>query len=238
MLKLLIADDEAIIREGLLSLDWESAGVQVVAAVDNGLDALELLQSEFIDILLTDIRMQGLDGISVAKFIYEQKLYTEVILISGYSDFEYARNAIRYGVSEYILKPSSAEEILDAVARLRRQIDARKEKDLRFSLMEAELGKKQLVMDKNQLVVGKIEYSSISKQILQYIAEHYMTPISLTAISNDMHFSTPYISKVIKKSTGYNFLDMIPSGNTKKTTAVLAHASDVWGTGSAARNSR
>lgn len=209
MLKLLIADDEAIIREGLLSLDWESAGVQVVAAVDNGLDALELLQSEFIDILLTDIRMQGLDGISVAKFIYEQNLYTEVILISGYSDFEYARNAIRYGVSEYILKPSSAEEILDAVARLRRQIDARKEKDLRFSLMEAELGKKQLVMDKNQLVVGKIEYSSISKQILQYIAEHYMTPISLTAISNDMHFSTPYISKVIKKSTGYNFLDIL-----------------------------
>lgn len=209
MLKLLIADDEAIIREGLLSLDWGKAGVEVVAAVDNGLDALELLQSEFVDILLTDIRMQGMDGLSVAKFIHEQKLYTEVILLSGYSEFEYAQNAIRYGVSEYILKPSSDEEILGAISRLRQQIDVRKEKDLRFSLMEAELGKKQLVMDRNQLVVGKIEYSVVSKNVLQYIAEHYTEPISLVMISNDMHFSAPYISKIIKKATGYNFLDIL-----------------------------
>lgn len=221
MLKLLIADDELIIREGLLSLDWKNAGVEVVAAVDNGLDALELLQSEFIDILLTDIRMQGMDGISIAKFIHAQKLYTKVILLSGYSEFEYAQNAIRYGVSEFILKPSSDAEILNAVLRLRQSLHAQKEKDLRFSLMEAELGKKQLVMDQNQLIVGKIEYSAVSKNVLQYIAEHYEEPISLVKISNDMHFSAPYISKIIKKATGYNFLDILTAMRVQKAAERL-----------------
>jgi YesN/AraC family two-component response regulator len=209
MMNLLIADDEAIIREGLLSLDWESININVIGVTDNGLDALEIIQSEFVDIVLSDIRMQGLDGIGIAKFIFEQQLYSEVILLSGYNDFNYARNAIRYNVREYILKPSDPDEIIAAVSRVSEQVNQRKEKDMRFRLLEAELGRKQLVLDNNHFVIGEIEISSAAKQVLDYISKNYHKAISLSAISEDMHFSTTYLSKIIKKSTGYNFLDIL-----------------------------
>ena len=79
MYKLLIADDEPVIRQGLLSIDWESIGVSVIAEVDNGVDAVELIQSEFVDILLTDIKMPGMDGIDIARFISEQELFVPQI---------------------------------------------------------------------------------------------------------------------------------------------------------------
>jgi len=209
MVNLLIADDEAIIRQGLLSIKWVDIGVYVVAAVDNGLEAIEILQSEIVNVVLTDIRMPGLDGIGLARFIFEQGLCAEVILLSGYSDFEYARSGIKYNVLDYILKPSNPDEILEAVKRACRQVDKRQEADMRLKLLEAELGKRQLVMDNDSIILGEFEHSSIASQILKYIASNYTRSISLSSLSEELHFSTIYLSKVIKKATGYTFLEVV-----------------------------
>ena len=209
MIKLLIADDEDMIRRGLLTIGWKDIGIHVVAVVDNGLDAIEILQSDIIDILLTDIRMPGIDGLEIARFVYEQELCTEVILLSGYNDFEYARSGIKYNVMRYILKPSSPEEIINAVKQACKQVDKRREADMRMRLLEAELGKRQLVMDNDGIVLGEIEHSSIVDNFFEYTAKNYTKPISLSALSDELHFSTIYISKVIKKTTGYTFLDIV-----------------------------
>ncbi len=209
MIKLLIADDEDIIRRGLLTIGWEEIGVHVVADVDNGLDAIEILQSDIIDILLADIRMPGIDGLGIARFICEEELCTEVILLSGYSDFEYARSGIKYNVMRYILKPSSPEEIINAVKQACKQVDKRRKADMRLRLLEAELGKRQLVMDNDGIVLGEIEHSSIVDSFFEYIAKNYTKPISLSTLSEELHFSTIYLSKVIKKATGYTFLEIL-----------------------------
>lgn len=209
MINLLIADDEHIIRHGLLSIGWESIGVRVVGSVDNGLEAVELLQSEMVDIILTDIRMPGMDGLAVAKFAHENKLSAAVILLSGYSDFDYARKGIQYNVREYLLKPSDPKEIIDAVCRVCEEVNERRKADMRLKLLEAELGKRQLVLDDDDIILGEMEHSATSKQILRYIAENYTTPISLTSLSSELHFSTIYLSKLIKKATGYTFLDIV-----------------------------
>lgn len=209
MYKLLIADDEPVIRRGLTSIDWESIQVSVIGEADNGIDAIEMLQSEFVDIILTDIKMPGLDGIGVAKFAAEQELYTEVILLSGYSDFEYARKAIQYGVSEYIVKPSSPQELLEVVQRACRRVEKRRARDMRFKLLEKELSKKQLTLIDDLIVVGDPEYSAAAQKVLTYLSANYAKPISLSSASEYLHFSTTYLSKVIKKETGYNFLDLL-----------------------------
>jgi two-component system response regulator YesN len=209
MVRLLIADDEEIIRSGLLSIGWEDLGVQVAADVDNGYDALEILQGDLIDVLLTDIRMPGIDGLELARFVFDHELCTKVIFLSGYGDFEYARNGIKYNVMRYILKPSKPEEIIDAVKEASAQVDKRREADLRLRLLEAELGKRQLVMDGGGLVLGEIKHSSIVDCIFKYILENYANPISLSSMSDELNFSSIYLSKVLKKATGYTFLEVV-----------------------------
>jgi two-component system response regulator YesN len=209
MVRLLIADDEEIIRSGLLSIGWEGLGVQVVADVDNGYEALEILQSEIIDVLLTDIRMPGLDGLELARFISERELCTKVIFLSGYSDFEYARQGIQYNVMRYVLKPSRPDEIIDAVKEASAQVDRQREADMRLRLLEAELGKRQLVVDQGGFVLGEIRHSSIVGCIFKYILENYANPISLSSMSDSLNFSTIYLSRVLKKATGYTFLEVV-----------------------------
>lgn len=116
MEKLLIVDDEEWIVEGLkMQLPWEEMGIQLTRTAASGLEALEILKEEEPSIVLTDIRMPDMDGLNLAKHIYERGLACETIIISGYADFDYARQAIAYGVSAYLMKPVIREELKKAV---------------------------------------------------------------------------------------------------------------------------
>ncbi|MFB9329197.1 response regulator [Paenibacillus aurantiacus] len=130
MLKLLIAEDEELTRDGLLSLiDWESLGVRVSGVAANGLEALRLLETEPADLLLTDIRMPLVDGLQLIGQIRERGLDTECVLLSGYSDFQYAQRAMRLGVTEFLVKPCSPDEI----KRVFRDIAAKRSEERRLS---------------------------------------------------------------------------------------------------------
>jgi two-component system, response regulator YesN len=209
MHKLLIVDDEDIIRNGLLSIPWEEKGFRVVNSVADGFSALEILESELIDIVITDIRMPGMNGLELAEFIQKHNIMTKVILLSGYSDFEDARNAIQSDVVEYLLKPSSPEEILDAVDRAKSLIDDRKKRDLRIRMLEAELGKRQLVFREDGYILGEMEYSDITSRVFGYIKQNYSKYVSLSTLSSELHYSSVYLSKIIKKDTEYTFLELL-----------------------------
>lgn len=106
---LLIADDELLIRSGLLSLDWKSIGITEVYSVSNGTEARELLLSTDVDIVIFDIRMPGMTGLELAAMIKEHSMDTAVVLLTGFSEFEYARQALQSNVYEYLLKPIQSE---------------------------------------------------------------------------------------------------------------------------------
>jgi len=113
---LLIVDDEAPIRKGLSEhIKWEDYDCKVVATANNGEDAIAKINENVINIILTDVKMPLLDGIGLAKYIYENHPDVAVIILSGYSEFEYARSAIQYHVSQYLLKPASKDQIITAV---------------------------------------------------------------------------------------------------------------------------
>ncbi len=116
--KVMLADDEPIMRKALQSLiNWNSIDCEVVFVAENGKEVLNSLEEMRPDILITDIKMPGADGIEIAKYIWEKKLPTKVILLTAYADFSYAQSAIRYDVEEYVTKTGAFDELLRAVER-------------------------------------------------------------------------------------------------------------------------
>lgn len=119
MLKVLIADDEKKICQLIEKLvDWETLGMEVAAFAADGIEAMEKVKEHHPDIVITDIRMPGLDGLELVRLGKEFNPRMEFVIISGYRHFEYAQTAIRHGVSNYILKPIKKEELTESLGRL------------------------------------------------------------------------------------------------------------------------
>lgn len=124
----MIVDDEKAIRDSLPAVvDFEQFGFRVCQTARNGQDALEKIKKEHPDVLLLDIRMPILDGLGLLKILTEEmkEYHPFVIMLSGYSDFEYARTAIRYGVKAYLTKPLDEDELIKELEELRSELDER-----------------------------------------------------------------------------------------------------------------
>ncbi|WP_028609114.1 response regulator [Paenibacillus harenae] len=119
MLQLLLVDDEPVILQSMVANDWAGIGIGEVYRAASGLEAAEILKNTPIDIVVTDIRMPGMDGLQLCKHIREHYPRTKSILLSGYGEFEYARQAIMYGTVSYLLKPVKDEELMEEVSRVR-----------------------------------------------------------------------------------------------------------------------
>lgn len=116
MFKVMVADDEIpIISWFRTSVDWESHGLQLVAAVDDGPSALEFLNSSRPDIAIVDIRMPGMDGLSLIETVHRKHLHTRFVILSGYSSFEYAQRAVGLPVVRYLLKPLDEDDLMDVL---------------------------------------------------------------------------------------------------------------------------
>lgn len=128
MIRLLIVDDERMEREGVKYLLAQEEGEWKIYEASNGKDALQILREEEIDLLLTDIKMPHMDGLELTSRVRE--LYPElpVVIFSGYSDFAFAQEAMRYGVTEYVLKPVDPEEFHKIIRKTQDMISDRKEK--------------------------------------------------------------------------------------------------------------
>lgn len=129
LLNAILVDDEVFTRKGLIKLiDWEACGFRIVAEGDNGEDALELIRSIRPDLVITDIRMPILDGLElIRQTVRDPGASPAFILISGYDDFKYAQQAVRYGVHDFILKPIDEGEFSDTLRRLGRRLRQERE---------------------------------------------------------------------------------------------------------------
>ena len=126
MLKVVIADDERLICRLVQALgDWEVLDMEVAGLAENGLEALALIERERPDILITDIRMPGCDGLELIRRAKELRPELEIVIISGYAHFEYAQTAIRYGVGNYLLKPIKKDELMETLRKMKERCEGR-----------------------------------------------------------------------------------------------------------------
>ncbi len=119
MYKVLIADDEVKVCKLISHLiDWQEYGMEIGAMVNDGMSALQYIREEKPDIVITDIRMPGYDGIELIKLAKEVDPGINFIIVSGYRQFDYAHNAIKYGVEDYLLKPLKKAEMIHTLTRM------------------------------------------------------------------------------------------------------------------------
>ncbi|WP_303917607.1 response regulator [Subdoligranulum variabile] len=121
---LLIAEDEHMLRNGLASLGWAAQGITLLPTAKNGLQAVEIATEHTVDILLSDIRMPGLSGMEVAQFVRDRYPGAEILFLSEYEEFDYAKKAISLHPNNYILKPAMPQDVLRAVGGGQRQNSA------------------------------------------------------------------------------------------------------------------
>lgn len=143
MLKVVIADDEKMICS-LISqlLDWKALDIEIVGMAYTGIDAFEMIITKEPDIVISDIRMPGYDGLELIKRIKEAGIEAEFVMISGFKQFEYAQNAMKYGVKYYLLKPIEEEKLLEIIQEIKETIQKKKahdiyEKELKLEVKEA-----------------------------------------------------------------------------------------------------
>ena len=116
--KVIIVDDEQIIRRGIRTfIPWEKIGCKLIGEASNGIEALSLMEKTTADIVITDIRMPMMDGLELTEELYSKYPHCKVIILTGYSDFEYARKALRFHVTDYLLKPVGEEGLVDVLRK-------------------------------------------------------------------------------------------------------------------------
>lgn len=126
-MRVLLVEDDFIVRQGIVySIDWESHGLQICGEAMNGEQGYEMVERLKPDIVITDIRMPIMDGLKLAEKIKETYPDMEIIILSGYDDFAYAKKAIHIGVHEYLLKPIDADEFLGCVCKLKEEIEKKR----------------------------------------------------------------------------------------------------------------
>lgn len=128
--KVLLVDDEILVREAIgAKIEWNKLGFELAKDCENGKDAIEFLKENSVDVVLTDICMPYIDGMELSKYVYENCPQTVIIIFSGYSDFDYAKQAIQYKVAEYILKPVTAKELSEVLTRIKEKLDSERQQE-------------------------------------------------------------------------------------------------------------
>ena len=130
MWKVIIVDDEPKVNLLLQKIvDWEELGFQIAGTAQDGICALELIRDELPDLVVTDIRMPGCDGMELIRQAKEMKEDITFIVVSGYKQFEYAHTALKYGVEDYLLKPVKADELTSLLKQIREKKEQQAEQE-------------------------------------------------------------------------------------------------------------
>lgn len=209
MYKVFLADDERWVLFGLRKL-IEKSGLpfQVIGEATNGVTTLEEVEDKKPDVLLSDIRMSGLDGLSLLEKMKEKGLRTKVVFVSGYADFEYVRRALRLDAFDYLLKPVEQEKLNEILFRYLKETDG---------VQESESKTEPAVTE-----VSEEASSTVVKQMVNEIREHYTENITLQMLAEKYGFSTGYISSMIKEELGLSFSEYITEKRIQKAKELLA----------------
>lgn len=193
MWKVMVADDEAYIREVMQNLvPWEKLGCHLMYVAENGRDLIDKLEMSRPDIVITDVKMPELDGLTVCKYIHETCPEIQVILLSAYSEFEYARMGIKYDACGYVLKTDIFDELPLSVEKAVHNLE-KQQTEVLNTLKEEEGSGRETLME----------------QMESYISQWYTKKLTLVDLAEALHANPSYLSRLYKMKKGENLFDNI-----------------------------
>ncbi len=164
MYKVLLVDDEILIRNKISQrMPWEELGYHLAGTCENGQEAISFIEKEPVDLILTDICMPYVDGLELARYVYEFARKTKVVIITGYDEFDYAKKALEYHAFSYVLKPITVAELVNSLKEVKTVLDEESE-----SLQMRTYYEDSYTVLKNQflidLMMGKIEAAVLAEK--------------------------------------------------------------------------
>ena len=220
MYKVVIVDDEQIIVDGLRKIvNWGAYDCQVVGTANTGRKGLELIREKNPDILFTDIRMPQMDGLAMIAAIRSEHQDMQISILTGYREFEYAREALRLGVNRFLLKPSRMKELNEAMeamtANLKKAGAVEQEQVVPEQKAE-ETDKPATVDEAGNFVV---------KKAMEYIRAHYNEKIQLTDVAEAVYVSHWHLSKLLNKTLDKSFSDILNETRIKQAQVLMQDSS-------------
>ena len=202
-LRVLLVDDEIMIREGFKKLfDWEAHECVVVGEAADGMEAITKIDEEQPDIVIMDINIPIINGLKVIQLSRVKYPSMAFVVVSGYDDFSYCREALRLQITDYILKPVNYEEFGSRIDRLK------------ISLYNNEV-KEKPVVKKERVITG----------ITKYMQEHLSEDVSLHILSEEFHLNSQYISQLFRNEIGVNFLTYLTNIRMEHAKKLLLSSS-------------
>ena len=202
-LRVLLVDDEIMIREGFKQLfDWAAHDCQVVGEAADGMEALAKIDSLQPDIAIMDINIPIMNGLKVIQLARIKHPDTAFVIVSGYDDFSYCREALRLQITDYILKPVNYEEFGVCID------------NLKIALFQRQ-SSRQTEQQEERPIHG----------ITRYLQEHLAEEISLSVLAEEFHLNAQYISQLFKSEIGVNFLAYLTNIRMEKAKKLLLSTS-------------
>ena len=208
MYKVLIVDDERIIREGIAgSIDWNKYGFSLCGMAENGIDAYEIIKQVVPDVVITDIKMPGMDGLELISRVHGEYPQIIFIILSGYGEFEFANKAMKYGVKHYLLKPCDEDEITNILEKILLEKREEEKKEKFFSDINDNLKKvlpgvgEQFLRD---FIMGG-NYSAIELEYFLKLFEINETKLKLVVLKMDNDLDAT--QKFALKNIAYDILN-------------------------------
>lgn len=217
ILKVLLVDDEAPILNNLKSiLPWKEMGMQVITA-RSGQEALGLSELHHPDIVLSDIRMPVMDGLTFIGELRKRGSSAEILLLTGYQEFEYARQAIKYNVRDYISKPIHYKELENTIRTISEQLFRKR------------------LNDPFQLTVSRIEESDkdeparktpqqLMHEAITYIADRLDKDLGIDELAGHLSISSSYFCLLFKNHLGVTFVEYLTSKRIEAAKYLLVHS--------------
>ena len=172
MYRVLLVDDEILVRDAIRrNIDWQKLGYELAGDCQNGKEAIEFVQEHPVDLVLTDICMPYVDGMELSHYLHDHCPEVKIIIFCGFGEFEYAKKAIQYNVSEYLLKPVTAVELTEVLKNMYQTLETARQEEMKLQMLTRDSKEykknEQLIRSQalSSLVTGSKEPETCVKQM-------------------------------------------------------------------------